>query len=267
MSVQSDTPRAALLLAHPGHELRVHGWLEHYQPLTLVLTDGSGSESSSRTASTVGVLERAGATPGPLFGRLSDAQLYAAILNGDHDLFCRLAEEIAAVLVEASITLVVGDAAEGYNSGHDACRMLLEAATELASHDAGREIQAFEFLLYGPPSICPEPLRERAIFEHLDETALERKMNAAHEYPELHAEVAMTLSVYGRDAFRIECLRPAQSHPPECPPFSLPPFYESYGEQRVAQGHYDAVLRFSEHMLPLHRALRDYVATRTSGTN
>lgn len=32
--------RAALVVAHPGHELRVYGWLEQARPRVFVLTDG-----------------------------------------------------------------------------------------------------------------------------------------------------------------------------------------------------------------------------------
>jgi len=53
----------ALIIAHPGHELRVHHWLEKTRPLVFVLTDGSGRTAQSRLHSTTRILERAGATP------------------------------------------------------------------------------------------------------------------------------------------------------------------------------------------------------------
>ena len=39
---------AALVIAHPGHELRIHHWLERARPVTFVLTDGSGHTDHSR---------------------------------------------------------------------------------------------------------------------------------------------------------------------------------------------------------------------------
>jgi hypothetical protein len=87
MNVSSPLPwegsRAALVVAHPGHELRVHHWLERARPLVLVLTDGSGHTEHSRLQRTTALLERAGATPGRIYGRLSDRDLYRAILSGD----------------------------------------------------------------------------------------------------------------------------------------------------------------------------------------
>ena len=38
--------KAALIVAHPGHELRVHHWMELARPLVLVLTDGSGRQGN-----------------------------------------------------------------------------------------------------------------------------------------------------------------------------------------------------------------------------
>ena len=80
MSPPSRTPHAALVMAHPGHELRIHGWLERTRPLPFVLTDGSGHTSSSRLASTTRVLTAAGAQPaGVLYGQLTDREVYQAL--------------------------------------------------------------------------------------------------------------------------------------------------------------------------------------------
>src|SRR5260221_8686768 len=54
-----NSTRPALIIAHPGHELRVHRWLEKTRPLVLVLTDGSGRTAQSRLASTTRILKQA----------------------------------------------------------------------------------------------------------------------------------------------------------------------------------------------------------------
>ena len=61
---------AALVVAHPGHELRVHHWLERTAPVVCVLTDGSGANGRSRIGSTLGLLRLAGADAGPIFPRM-----------------------------------------------------------------------------------------------------------------------------------------------------------------------------------------------------
>ena len=106
--------RAALVIAHPGHELLVHGWLELARPVIFILTDGSGRTNQSRLESTTKVLNQTGAKPGSIYGRFTDRAAYAAILDREFDLFIRLASELAEALIAKRIDYVAGDAAEGY---------------------------------------------------------------------------------------------------------------------------------------------------------
>src|SRR6476469_10620577 len=87
-----------LFIAHPGHELCVHGWLEIARPTVFVLTDGSGRSGRSRIKATTNVLSQAGAEPGSIYGRLTDAAVYRAILNHDFELFLAIAGEFAESL-------------------------------------------------------------------------------------------------------------------------------------------------------------------------
>lgn len=243
--------RTALVIGHPGHELRVHHWIERTHPLVFVLTDGSGHTGVSRLASTTAVLERAGATPGSIYGRLSDREVYRAILDGNVDLFARLADELAAALDRAGIGCVAGDAVEGFNPGHDVCRLVINAALLRSS----RRPANFEFTLEGAPDDCPPKERAEAIRLELDGGALQRKLAAAAAYPEMAYELERALASHGRASFGVEFLRPVRygleiggRHP-------QPPFYESYGERQVAAGIYREVIRFRDHMAPLAEGL------------
>jgi hypothetical protein len=42
----------ALIVAHPGHELVILGWVEANHPLVTIFTDGSGRGGVSRLPST-----------------------------------------------------------------------------------------------------------------------------------------------------------------------------------------------------------------------
>src|SRR5438093_7045895 len=95
--------RAAMIIAHPGHELRVHHWMEIARPGVLVLTDGSGRTMHSRLDSTTKILARAGATAGPVYGRFTDADIYQAMLGEKQDELLVMVEEIAAWLVAERI--------------------------------------------------------------------------------------------------------------------------------------------------------------------
>ena len=250
--------RTALVVAHPGHELLVHGWLEVTHPLVFVLTDGSGRSNQSRLASTTKVLSQTGAKRGSIYGRLTDAEGYAAILNHEFDLFAGLSEELGGALVAERIDYVAGDAFEGYNPMHDVCRLVINAAVTLANRVKGHRVANFEFSLVGQPGACHEPHHTGGIWRLLDEAAFARKMTAAKGYGQLAGEVLAALEKTSAAAFRLECLCPvgrsAAEHRSEGPPF-----YEQYGEKQVAAGYYHQVLRYNEHIAPLAQALRRYV--------
>jgi hypothetical protein len=174
--------RAALIIAHPSHELLVHGWLQRTRPCVFVLTDGSGRSGRPRLDSTTKVLDKAGAAQGSIYGRLTDRQVYDAILACDVDLFLALAESLAEALVRERIEYVAGDAYEGYNTAHDIWRLVIGVAVEMASRSGGQKIANFDFALLGRPGDCPESVRAGSIWIHLDEDGFARKVEAVRGY-------------------------------------------------------------------------------------
>ena len=295
--------RAALVVAHPSHELRMHGWLEQTQPYVCVLTDGAGRSGEPRMTQTSEVLSRAGAKQGAIYGRLTDLEVYSAILDGNSELFSALVQELAQAFVEQRIDYVVGDAAEGYNVAHDITRIMIGAAVEMAEREYDHRVKNFDFLVVGLPDECPNELREEAIWIQLNDDEFKRKMDAAHDYaPKLAADVdaARAGAPFGGvkrfsqpqlagtldaelnavvveelesrpvlkeqmrgmidgvpiDAFRVECLRPVSNQSGTDWPTNYIPFYELYGEKLVEAGHYQRVIRFREHILPVAQASR-----------
>lgn len=254
----NDWPRhrAALIIAHPGHELRVHGWLERAKPLAFVLTDGSGGAAEGRIGSTAKLFDRAGARRGSVFGRFTDRQLYQHVMDGRHESFTALADEIAHEFAAAEIEYVVGDAVEGYNPSHDICRMVIGAALAKLRLATGRAPLNYDFLLTGRPDDCPEILRSGAIHIVLDDAALQRKLAAARVYTEIAHEFEVALAQAGLEAFRHEILRPAGDFSGFDGFGARRPYYETHGENMVAAGRYRDVLRWEKHMKPLAEALR-----------
>ncbi len=244
-----------LIVAHPGHELRIFGWLERARPVVCVLTDGSGSGDEARIESTTRMLHRTSSTPGAVFGPLTDRAIYAAMLRGDVDLFRGLADDLAEVLATHGADCVVGDAVEGYNPSHDVCRLVIDAAVRMVATRRGAAIPSYDFLLVGAPGQCPESMRASAYFLPLDDAALARKLDAADDYPELAAEVRTALGRFGAEPFRTECLRPVDPAARHGWTEGEKPYYEQYGEERVAAGVYQYVLRYREHVLPIADAL------------
>jgi hypothetical protein len=276
-----QTP-AALVVAHPGHELRVHGWLETACPFVCILTDGSGRTGRSRLESTTRIVEAAGARRGPVYGALSDAELYVAVIEHEHSAFINILEELASMLISERIELVAGDAEEGYNPAHDVCRLLVNAAVRLVNRASAARIANYDFTLVGPPGDCSEHPGAGSIRVTLDDAAYTRKLSAARNYPELRAEVEAALSgdrsvAFDNHAdvargdvpdfkapqvedFRVEWLRKVvEGSESSGRADGQPPFYEAYGERKVQAGHYQRVLRYREHVLPLAAALHAHV--------
>jgi hypothetical protein len=255
-TVSPLTARTALIVAHPGHELRVHRWVELVKPQVHVLTDGSGRTARSRLASTTRVLAQAGARPGAIYGWCSDVELYAAVLDGDTAFLLRLVHTLVDALNELGAECVVGDAMEGFNPGHDVCRFLINAAVAVIRQRTQRELGNFDFLLDGSPHDCPADLQDRSVRVELEEEDLRRKLAAAEGYPELRAEAEAALARFGSQPFRTEWLRPVADWRQGLDRMELePPYYESVGESRVGSGHYQAVIRYRENVRPIVNAL------------
>jgi hypothetical protein len=247
--------RAALIIAHPGHELRVHHWLEQAKPLVYVLTDGSGRTNSSRIRSTTALISKAGAKPARLYGRLTDKQLYAAILSRDHQLFSCLADEIAKSLEHEGIEYVAGDAVEGFNPGHDLCRLLTNSALLRLNKACNRRLPNLEFPLEGRPHDCPSADLAEAIVLKLDDEAFHSKIEASRGYAELRGDIDRILANSALEAFRVECLRPVRYGLNISRCFQHPAMYERYGQDRVTAGYYREPIRFRDHIEPVARGL------------
>jgi hypothetical protein len=243
----------ALIIAHPGHELRLHAWLARVRPVVHILTDGSGSQGNPRIESTSRLLAEQGAEAGAVYGVLPDHEVYAALMRGDHAFFVGIARRLADELVRQDIRLVAGDAAEGFNPAHDVCRLVINAAVKLARHTS-MEIENLEFPLVGPPwrktKVAPP-----AVSLGLSDREWSRKLEAATQYMELAREIEGAKEA-GLNSFRREILYPAaDGHLDGLA--ETKPYYETFGEQRVKEGIYKEVLRRKDHVLPLARVLFD----------
>jgi hypothetical protein len=232
-----------ILAAHPGHELLLYGWMLEARPRVCVLTDGSGHHAASRLPATKDLLDSIGATAGEIFGRFTDRQVYAALLEGRSEVVSALVDEMAEIVVRHSIDAIVADAMEGFNPVHDLCRIIAGAACDLA----GRTIRRYEYPLHaGPPAQA-----DYNIVYRLDDATLEAKLAAARRMSVAIPDVAGMLAQFGEEAFRIEPFSEAPEwttvrwRDPERP------LYERVGEERVADGRYDSVIRYRDHFQPL----------------
>lgn len=246
--------KAALIVGHPGHELRVHKFLDLYKPRVYILTDGSGNKNTSRIDRSLTIIKASGACPSRVMGNFTDRQVYQMILDQDIKTITELAEEIYFDLIEHQIDMVVGDALEGFNPTHDLCRYMVNRIVSLLDQTR-REISNFDFLLEGPPQEQSGGDISDPLLIDLKESDLERKIAAAANYPEIKVDFENAIAKYGREMFKVETLRPVH------PPYALrswdtkEPFYEKYGRQKIRNGEYTRAISFEDHVLPIAKAL------------
>jgi hypothetical protein len=261
VDAETVAAKAALIIGHPGHELCVYGWCALARPSVFILTDGSGRTEASRTARSVEILHRIGCNIEPGTGLLTDREVYQSLLTRDHKLFTQLARRLAEWLVRDDIDSVVGDAGEGFNPVHDACRLIINSAVGMAARARTHPISNFAFRLdWRKERECSrEPDGARTLT--LDQPTFDRKLSAAWAYDELRSDIEVVLSDNGVDSFRTERFDPimidemADGMARHDHRHSSSPYYEDYGARLMRQGIYDQVIRYREHLAPLADAL------------
>jgi hypothetical protein len=238
------TPRAVLIVAHPGHELLLHHWLERAQPIVCALTDGSGGHAQSRSGRSMAIIQRAGAHVGPVFAAATDREWYRAILTGDRRLFDAAAAQISELCYAQGVTQIVADALEFFNPMHDLCSCLAQhVSMQLLGSGA---IELLTYPIERPDLLNADPNHVYA----LDDAALRRKLDAAAEYHELTAEVERRrISAIEHLAverlFSVDINRVWPRLAPE------EPFYEKYGRDKIERGTYAELITYADHVRPL----------------
>ncbi|WP_431281267.1 hypothetical protein ACQW02_17910 [Humitalea sp. 24SJ18S-53] len=230
-------PEPCLIVAHPGHELRLFGWMEQQRPLVCVLTDGAGQAAPPRTAFSRTLIQACGARAGAVMGPLSDRAWYAALLAGDASPFLAAAETIAGQAEPGA--LVVADPVEGYNPMHDLCAAVADRVAALvggarATYPLTRVAQGGDILA-------------------LDDATQARKRTGVANYTPLAQEASVVLGT-DPQAMAEERILPAQDDWPETP--DEQPGYEAIGANRQAAGVYDRLITYREHVRPMALILR-----------
>ena len=247
--------RSALIVSHAQHVFKVLGWIENQRCCVTVLTDGSGAGpwGKPHTEQLRRDLSKHGAHPSGIFGLLPDATVYKALLDYDVELFTGIADRIALDLERDRIDFVFGDAAEGYNPAHDLCRSIVDAAVTIAAHRSRRRIANYEFFLaewIDAARKVPRPGDSEIV---LDESRLDDKIAASLQYDGWKPEISEVIAKFGPRYFAREFLRPAIAF--AAPLHGDRPEYESFGEERVADGDYSEVIRYRRHVRPMLLAL------------
>jgi len=256
LSLRDDWPaRTALIIAHPGHELRVWRWLELVRPLVLAVTNGAGRCGKSRIATTARLVQNCGARMSSSSGAISDRQFYQAVLAKSLGFFRQLVRNMATELVHQRIECVVGDSAEGQIMAHDLIREVRRAAVQQAQAMTGRPIQEFEFSLESEPSAHPRQVARDLRKVQLSDFDLARKLTTALGYLEIRPFVLASIGQFGERAFAVECLFPCIPESLIAVDHSGKRAYEVHGQKLEKSGEYPQAIGFREHVLPIIESL------------
>jgi hypothetical protein len=239
------SPSALLIVAHPGHELLLHHWLERSRPIVCALTDGSGGHAQDRSGRSRRIIERTGAEVGPVFAAAADRDWYRAILTGDRRLFDDAARSIVSLCVARCVTQIVADALEFFNPMHDLCSCLAQNI-QAQLRSAGGPVELLTYPIERPDMLTGDPEHVYA----LDDSALRRKLDAVAQYHELTAEVERR-RVAAIEEFGVERLFPADIRRVWPERAVEEPFYEKFGRGRVDGGTYGQVITYADHVRPL----------------
>lgn len=251
-------PRTALVIGHPGHELKIFGWMTEHRPTVYVLTDGSGQNGISRLHATKNLLIQMGSDRGEVFGVATDKEIYQAILDQRFSFFLNILDAIATSFVRRSIGFVAGDLSEGFNPTHDLCRELINAVVAMVQRESKLSMPNYAFSLTEGESSYQPSHDHSCMHLRLDDSLLARKLQAARGYIELNDEVQHAVQHFGEEYFAVECMKKISK--PMLMPWPHPgkPYYERWGEQRKAEGKYSSVIRYREHIVPIVKAIRQH---------
>lgn len=234
---------AVVLVAHPVHVLRVWGVVARARPAVCAITDGSGGAGRANADIAAEVLREAGATTGPAFGAVPDRDAYRMLMGRRHGELLAFAGRVAGLVRRRGARLLVHDAAEGFNPAHDAACLLAGFVAEAARCWWGMTVRRRAFLLEGPPDSPGSAAEGDCLRVALTDAEFADKMRHAARLATVVPDVASQLAE--PDRHRVEWLLPADdSHvTPDATGRLGKPYYETFGERRVAEGRYTEVLR------------------------
>ena len=247
--------RAALVIAHPAHEIRVLHWLSRVRPHVYILTQGSrsGADSARRQASEL-LIEAQGASIAKTWGGAWDRDLYDMLLDGRYEKLLQWADELTADFITRAVDLVVADSWQHYNVAHDITYALARLAVQSARRALGRDITLVTYPVL-PPALAPGAPSASVIANlRLPPAAIDAKIAAMGAIPGIAAETSDINTAEGADAHLYEAFYSVLPLQRLLRTPNQTPLYEVFGEDRVRAGIYTDVVRWP-HLLRACEAL------------
>lgn len=195
----------ALCIAHPGHELRLHGFLEQACPFVFIFTDGSHRAQKDLMIDSIRVIDKCtkhgkklslaylkSDSAKKIFKlsdhsaeegqeHLKDSQIYNEILNQKPFVFeFFIIDTMVKNLIRYKIDFLVSDSSEGTNVCHEMMNIMSDLAIERVKKQTGKQIIKYDFAIDTP---FDGKLNDDCIHIQLDDAAVNRKLNSLIRYP------------------------------------------------------------------------------------
>lgn len=245
IDIDSGMRSSAFFMAHPGHELRLHGWVSREKPICMILTTGSRSGSDiARLQASVDVIQNAGGRCSDRFETVLDRDLYNCILAGDASPLRRRKEILADILVTNRTERLVIDGWQLYSASHDLAHVVGRLAADEASRRLSCKIEVLQY------DVVPAQLAGQASTSSsvrriiLSDSELTAKLAAVNSYPGIEFELIELRQIENEDHARTEALFVPPRFEDILRPPDEAPKYESYGEARQSKGIYKDVIRW-----------------------
>jgi hypothetical protein len=244
--------KTALIIGHPGHELRAYTFVKKYKPDVFILTDGSGLNKASRIHETIRILDSLGAKFQDSIRIFTDIELYNIILEQDLSEILLYKNSLKDIIIRNQYDIIVGDALEGFNPTHDICRYLINGiVSDISVNNNLEEILNYDLVLDSAPNNISIDNNVEGLSFQLSYEEFQMKVNAAMNYPELKYEVDTAIEKYGKEVFSWESFGRVSDLNQISNWDTLKPYYECFGEKRVGEGSYSRVITFENHIRPI----------------
>ena len=282
----------ALSIAHPGHELRLHGFIEQAKPFTFLLADGSGKDIPSLFTNAQDCIYNAmmndlNLSPKELASEkwmrilylsqkvedspnqyIKEEEIINEILEQRTGFFIFYINFLATNFIKWNIDYIVSDPREGYNVLHDICSIVTNLAVKLVKKVKDKKIIQYQYALNNKY----ENIGDDCIHIVLDDLAIERKIKSIVNYhPSVYNELSSYLGEELTEQIKLcsnnktlvkELLNTADKEifrNEHLCPFNTEhgeiPYYELNGEKLVATGIYPKVISYKKHIIPLKEQL------------
>jgi len=245
----------ALIIGHPGHELRAYAFIKKYKPDVFILTDGSGSHKASRLHQSIKLLDSLGAKFQDTIKIFTDIELYNIVLGQNLSEIISYKNSLKQIIIDNDYDIIVGDALEGFNPTHDICRYLINGIiSEMSFSINAKAILNYDFVLDSAPNNISFDNNIEGLSLKLTDEDFKMKIEAAMSYPELKYEVVTAIEKYGTEVFLWESFGRVFDLNQISNWDTIRPYYEEFGEKRVGQGAYSAIITFDKHIKPIAEA-------------